>query len=67
LYVLEPHIEAYEEMTQRSISGELYPKKLKDLLTLLWLPEEVVDKQVSDLEIQRAQLDAVRQKRLTKR
>jgi hypothetical protein len=58
-------VDAYHEMTQRAISGELTPEGYRSLLTLLWLPEEVIDKRVSELELQRAKTDAIRQRRLT--
>jgi hypothetical protein len=66
-YSLEPHVDAYHEMTQRAISGELQPDNLRSILTRLWLPEDVIDRQVSELELQRAKLNAVRQSGLIKR
>jgi hypothetical protein len=67
LYSLEANVEAYNEMTQRAISGELLPDNLRTLLTLLWVDQEEIDRQVSDLEVQRAKLNAVRQSGLIKR
>jgi hypothetical protein len=66
-YALEPHVDAYHEMTQRAISAELTPEGCRSLLKLLWMPEEVIDKMVSELEIQRARTNAIRQSGLIKR
>jgi hypothetical protein len=58
-------MEAYNEMVQRTSSGELSPEGLERLLKLLYVPEKEINAKVNELELQRAKRDAVRQKRLT--